>query len=126
MQNNYYDFYANEIMLRQHSQYPPYSRIALIEIKNEDVLKARHAANDFHKRLMKFGDRLQIRPPNEAVIAKIKGIYRFQIMVKSVKRTDPSGKILRRALLNVYADYNQRSRFSDVKPYFDVDPQSVM
>jgi primosomal protein N' (replication factor Y) len=126
LENNYHDFYTKEIMLRQQNQYPPFSRIALIEFKNDDYQKARHAANDFHKRLIKYGDKIQILPPNEAVIARIKGIYRYQILVKSLKRFDPGGKILRNAILDAYAEHNQRSRFSDVKIYFDIDPQSVM
>ena len=29
-------------------------------------------------------------------------------------------------LTNAFTDYNEKSRFRDVKIYFDVDPQSVM
>ena len=126
LDNNYNAFYQNEILLRQQNQYPPFSRIAMVEVKNEDEQKAKQAVNDFYRRLMMFADRLQILPPNEAIISKIKGIYRFQIMIKSLKKTDPNGKILRNALMNANSDYNQKSRFRDVKIYFDVDPQSVM
>jgi primosomal protein N' (replication factor Y) len=126
LDNNYEDFYRQEIMLRQQNQYPPFSRIAMVEIKNEDEQKAKQAVNDFHKRLIKFGDKIQILPPNEAIISKIKRVYRYQIMIKSLRRTDPNGKILRNALNNAFVDYNQKSRFKDVKVYFDIDPQSVM
>jgi primosomal protein N' (replication factor Y) len=113
-------------MLRQHSHYPPFSRIALVEVRNQDEQKAKHAVNDFHRRLTKFSDKLQVLPPNEAIISKIKGIYRFQIMIKSLRKLDPGGKILRNSLFNTFVDYNQRSRFKDVKVSFDIDPQSVM
>lgn len=126
LDNNYEEFYQKEIMLRLQSQYPPFSRIAMVEIKHMDNQTARQSAIDFHKRLMKFGDRLIILPPNEAVISKLKGIYRYQIMIKSLRKSDPNGRILRNAILNAYSDYNSTSRFKDVKPYFDVDPQSVM
>jgi len=126
LDNNYKAFYENEILLRQQNYYPPFSRIAIVEIKNEDEQKAKQAAIDFNKRLMKFSDKLIILPPNEAIIAKIKGIFRYQIMIKSLRRTDPNGKILRNALMNAFADYNQKSRFRDVKLYFDIDPQSVI
>lgn len=126
LDNNYHDFYKNEIMLRQQNNYPPFSRIALVEIKNEDEQKVKQAVNDFYKRLIKFGDKLQILPPNEAIIVKVKRVYRYHIMIKSLRRTDPSGRILRNALNNAFVDYNQKSRFRDVKVYFDVDPQSVM
>lgn len=126
LDNNYNEFYQKEIMLRQQSQYPPFSRIALIEIKDEDDQKVKQAVNDFHRRLMQFSDKLQILPPNEAIIFKVKGIFRYQIMIKSLRRIDPNGKILRNAIMNAYVDYNQKSRFRDVKVYFDIDPQSVM
>ena len=126
LDNNYNDFYQHEILLRQQNQYPPFSRLGLIEVKNEDEQKAKQAVTDFHKRLMKFGDRLFIMPPNEAIIAKVKRVYRFQIMIKSLRSSDPNGKILRNALLNAFIDYNQKSRFRDVKIYFDIDPQSVL
>jgi primosomal protein N' (replication factor Y) (superfamily II helicase) len=126
LDNNYKAFYESEILLRQQNYYPPFSRIGLVEIKNEEEQKAKQAALDFNKRLMKFSDKLIILPPNEAIIAKIKGIYRYQIMIKSLRRTDPSGKILRSALLNAFIDYNQKSRFRDIKLYFDIDPQSVI
>lgn len=126
LDNNYDAFYQNEITLRRQNQYPPFSRIALVEVKNEDDQKAKQAVNDFYRRLMMFADRLQILPPNEAIISKIKGIYRYQIMIKSLRKTDPNGRILRNALMNAFTDYNQKSRFKDVKIYFDVDPQSVI
>ncbi|MBK8945193.1 MAG: primosomal protein N' [Ignavibacteriae bacterium] len=126
LENNYQSFYENEILLRQQNFYPPFSRIAIVEIKNEDEQKAKQAAFDFNKRLMKFSDKLIILPPNEAVIAKIKGIFRYQIMIKSLRKSDPNGKILRNALMNAFVDYNQKSRFRDVKLYFDIDPQSVV
>ncbi len=126
LDNNYKAFYENEILLRQQNFYPPFSRIALVEINNEDQQKAKQAAFDFNKRLMKFSDKLIILPPNEAIISKIKGIFRFQIMIKSMRKSDPNGKILRNALMNALVDYNQKSRFRDVKLYFDIDPQSVV
>ena len=126
LDNNYNDFYQHEILLRQQNHYPPFSRLGLVEVKNEDDQKAKQAVADFHKRLMKFGDRLLILPPNEAIIAKVKRVYRYQIMIKSLRNTDPNGKILRNALLNAFIDYNQKSRFRDVKIYFDIDPQSVL
>lgn len=126
LDNNYAGFYRSEIMLRQQNHYPPFSRIGMVEIKNEDEQQAKQAVNDFHKRLISFGDKLQILPPNEAIISKIKGIYRYQIMIKSSKKVDPNGRILRNVLYNAFVDYNQKSRFRNVKVYFDIDPQSVI
>ena len=126
LENNYNEFYEKEIMLRQQSQYPPFSRIGLVEIKDEDEQKARQATNDFHKRLLKFSDKILVLPPNEAIISKIKRVYRYQILLKSLRNVDPSGKILRNALMNAYVEYNRDSKYRNVKVYFDIDPQSVL
>ena len=48
------------------------------------------------------------------------------MMLKSLIRVDLNGKILRNALLNAFVDYNQKSRFKDVKVFFDIDPKSVI
>jgi len=126
LNNDYDGFYESEIMLRQQSHYPPFSRIALVEIKDEDDQKARLAINDFYRILQKYSDKIILLPPNEAVIAKIKGIYRFQIMLKSLRKVDPNGRILRNALNNAFVEFNRISKFRDVKIYFDIDPQSVL
>ena len=126
LNNDYQGFYQSEIMLRQQSNYPPFSRIALVEIKDEDDQKARMAINDFYKILQKYSYGILLLPPNEAVIAKIKGIYRFQIMLKSLRKTDPNGRTLRNALNNAFIEFNRVSKFRDVKIYFDIDPQSVL
>ena len=124
--NDYQGFYENEIMLRQQNSYPPFARIAMVEVKDEDDKKGRQAINDFYRILQKFSYNIILLPPNEAVIAKIKGIYRFQIMLKSLRKIDPNGRMLRNALNNAFIEFNRVSKFRDVKIYFDIDPQSVL
>jgi primosomal protein N' (replication factor Y) (superfamily II helicase) len=69
---------------------------------------------------------LNISPPTEAVIYKIKGSYRFQIIIKSSRKTDTSGKIMRSAILNSFIEFNQKTKFRDVKVIIDIDPQSIL
>jgi primosomal protein N' len=69
---------------------------------------------------------LVISKPSAAIIARLKGFYRFHMLIKSLKDTDPGGKILRKALLNSFIEFNRKSRFRDIRLYFDMDPQSVM
>ena len=69
---------------------------------------------------------LKISKPAYAIIAKLKGFYRFQILIKSEKETDPGGAILRKAILDSVTVFKQKSIFKDVKLLYDVDPQSIM
>ncbi|MBX3009660.1 MAG: primosomal protein N' [Melioribacteraceae bacterium] len=122
---DYEGFYEKEILLREQSGYPPFSKIGLIEIKDENETRARAAINEFYGYLCKYGKSLIITPPGEATIFKVKGSYRFQIILKSSRKRDPSGKILRNAIIQSFIEFNQKSKFKDVRLIIDVDPQSV-
>jgi primosomal protein N' (replication factor Y) len=126
VENNYKGFYEKEIDLREKGEYPPFTRLGLIEIKDEKEDRARGAINEIAIILKKYSKGLKVSPPTEAVIYKIKGNYRFNILIKSSKKVDPSGKLLRNALLNSYIEFNQKSRFKDVKIILDIDPQSIL
>jgi primosomal protein N' (replication factor Y) len=124
--NDYSGFYAKEIQLRQQGGYPPFARLCLIEFKDEKESDAKGAAIDFYNYLKNYQPAIYINPPNPAVIARIKGQYRYQILVKSFRDKDMSGKVLRHAVLNSFIAYNQKSKFRDVKLIIDVDPHSVL
>ncbi|MEG8946232.1 primosomal protein N' [Rosettibacter firmus] len=126
IQNDYKGFYEKEIQLRQKGEYPPFTRLGLIEIKDQNENRAKAAITEFASYLKKYEKGLKISPPTEAVIYKLKGFYRYQILIKSFKKTDPSGKLLRNAILNSYIEFNQKSKFKDVKLIIDIDPQSII
>jgi len=126
LQNDYKGFYEKEIILRQKGEYPPFTRLGLIEIKDEKEERARAAITELYSYLKKYEKTLKISPPTEAVIYKLKGFYRFHILVRSSKKTDPSGKILRNAILNSYIEFNQKTKFKDVKLLIDIDPQNIL
>jgi len=69
---------------------------------------------------------LKITPPSTALIARLKGNYRFQILIKSSREIDPGGGILRKAVLDSFVEFNKKSRFKAVNLFYDVDPQSIM
>jgi len=123
--NDYHGFYENEIKLRKESEYPPFTRICTVETKDDSERKARGALNDFYNFLIKKEASLSISVPQPAMIARIKGKYRFKILIKSQKSIDPSGKYLREAVLESFIEYNKLSKFSDIKPIIDMDPQST-
>ena len=77
-------------------------------------------------KLKKYSKWLKISPPTPALISRLKGQYRYQILIKSPKETDPGGKILRKAILDSFTEFNRKSRYKDVRLIYDVDPQSVI
>lgn len=126
LMNDYKGFYEKEIMLREQGEYPPFTRLGLIEMKDEKENRVKSAINEFFDYLRKFGKGLKMTPPTEAIIYKLKGQYRFQILIKSHKKYDSSGKKLREAILKSFIEFNQKSRFKDVKLMIDIDPQSII
>lgn len=126
LMNDYNGFYEKEILLRQSAGYPPFSRLCLIESKDEDEQAARGAIEEFYQYLQKYRSSLRITPPSEAIIAKLKKNYRFHILIKSDKKLDPGGAVLRNAVANAFVEFNRTSRFRNVRLIFDIDPQSII
>jgi len=124
--NDYKGFYEKEISLRKKTGYPPFVRLCLIETKDEKESAARDALKDFYKILLKYNTKLQVMPPAEAVILRVKGQYRFQLLIKSSRITDAGGAVLRKAVLETYIEFNKVSRFRNVRLTIDVDPQNII
>jgi primosomal protein N' (replication factor Y) len=130
--HDFIGFYNEEINYRQELSYPPFSRIALIEIKgtNEaDVTK--HAikfSEHLKSNLPKAGGQLIILGPSEAAIPKLKNFYRWHILIKDLKSKDPSGKILKDVLTKAVNGYNNSNlaKNRSVKIIIDVDPVGMM
>lgn len=126
LQNDYDGFYKREIIERERLGYPPFTRLALIETKDKSDQKAKGAASDFRKALKKYDKHLKISEPTTALIYKLKGFYRYHILIKSSRKSDPAGKLLRKAVLEAYTEFNRLSRYKEVKLFYDIDPQSIM
>jgi len=126
LENDYSGFYAKEKEDRGKMGYPPFTRIALIETKDASMDKAKGAAYDFYKEIIKYKNYLKVSDPTTAQIFKLVNNYRYHILIKSYKDKDPGGAILRKAILDSWTEFNKKSRYRDIKLYYDVDPQSIM
>lgn len=126
LQNDYEGFYKTEIGLRKQGGYPPFTRLCLIETKDSNDNRAKNAIKQFHDILKKKSKGLIIAPPNEAIIHKLKGEFRYHLIIKSKRDIDPNGRLLREAVLSTFIEFNKVSRFRDVKLIIDIDPQGLM
>lgn len=124
--NDYAAFYQKEILLREQMGYPPFTRICLIEAKDENEDLAKGAISDFYNFLLSYKKGIRVTPPSPAILAKLKKLYRFHILIKSDRKFDPGGAYLRNAVLNSYILFNQKSRYRNIRLFFDIDPQSIL
>ena len=82
--NDYAGFYEHEIKIRRQMNYPPFSHIFMILFVSPDeanLIKALHQLAEIMKHYNRKG-LCEILGPAPAVISKIRGSYRWKLLVK--------------------------------------------
>jgi primosomal protein N' (replication factor Y) (superfamily II helicase) len=118
-------FYEEELEERRALDYPPFSRLALIEMRGEKEATVQKESTRFAGLLRKAGSHLSILGPTPAVIAKINNAYRWHIILKSPKTTDPSGHRLRESIRATLREF-EKNTARDVRTIIDIDPIGLM
>jgi primosomal protein N' (replication factor Y) (superfamily II helicase) len=127
LDHDFMGFYTEEIEFRREANYPPFTRVILIEAKGHTEQKIQSAAEEFSKRLQALYPAITILGPAPAVIAKIMNNYRWQLLVKSNSEQDKNGAQARAAVRRVYYEMlATEGKRSGIKLIVDVDPQSTM
>ena len=128
--HNFTGFYQEELEYRRELDYPPFSRIVLLEFSGERENEVQHHAKKFTEFLAMLNQQKKfiILGPADAAISKIKNVYRKHVVVKDLKSSDPSGSYLRSALLKAKAQYDASPLIvgRKIKMIIDVDPQGMM
>jgi len=125
-QHNFKQFFLNELPIRNELNYSPFGRLVYILIKGETEEKVKSAAEIFSKCLILPKNLGEILGPIPAPLSKIKKNYRWQLIIKSNKKIDPSGNILRKYLINAIATYKSQKIKRNVKILIDIDPISLL
>ncbi|HCA80520.1 MAG TPA: primosomal protein N' [Bacteroidetes bacterium] len=122
-------FYKEELEYRRELDYPPFSRIVLIEFRGASESDVTQHVNKFSEFLMpKAGTWFSVLGPADAAIPKIKNLYRKHLVVKNLKSTDPAGVKMRAALQLTRQQYGASpfGKNRAVQMIIDVDPQGMM
>lgn len=123
-QQNYKEFYNTEIQAREEFDYPPFSQVVRLIISSDNNFRAEKSAQEIAMRLSAIIDkqgvseRLIVLGPTACVIERIKGMYRFQIIIKN-KMGEKGHSFLTRFL-------NQVTMPKDIKLAIDVDPIDIL
>jgi len=130
LMHNFTGFYQEELEYRRELDYPPFSRIVLLEFSGERENEVQHHAKKYAEFLAMHNQQKKfiILGPADAAISKIKNVYRKHVVVKDLKISDPSGSFLRSALLKAKAQYEESPLVfhKKIKMIIDVDPQGMM
>lgn len=125
--HDYNSFYYNEIKARKAVNYPPYSRISLIETRSEDKLLAEGKIKELFNFIKeKDGKKLlDVLPPHPPLFSKLKDKYRYHLLIKSAKSTDPGGKYINK-ILRLAKEYADQNITHKVHVTFDVDVVNLL
>lgn len=116
---NYEEFYRKEIEYRKQLGYPPFSRLMNILIEGKDSAKVSEKAHSLTKLLQKtLPATTRVVGPHPAPTAKIKGKYRWQIVLFSRR-----GLRIHEELKSVLEKYKNEK---GTKIGIDVDPVSLL
>lgn len=121
LNQSYEQFYEMEIRFRKLMQYPPFVSLANIVFSGKDSSKTLDEAREFAKLILAFKtESMKMLGPAIAPLAKLGGLFRFQILVKS-----PSRKSLRECLTSASNHYAQKGK-RHAQFSIDIDPYSVV
>jgi primosomal protein N' (replication factor Y) len=123
---DYAGFYRHEIEFRRMLGYPPFRSLVQILVRAAAAEKARRlaqqVADELKSGIDRAGDRkrLQVLGPATAPLEKLRGQYRFQVLLKGMPGHDPTG-----ILHDAFARLAQRK--APMKSiHVDVDPMSML
>ena len=121
-------FYEEEQTYRKELDYPPYSRLVLIEFKGKQENEVLRYASEFAGLLKQHGRHFITLGPAEAVIARLRGSFRCHIVIKDLKISDPSGAYLHQALGKALDSFrgSAMGKNKSVQLIIDVDPVGMM
>jgi len=117
LKHNYRSFYEKEIEFRKELNYPPTTNLVIILAKGKDEEKVITASEKIGSLLKREINRVTILGPAPAVLNKIAGKYRWQIIIKT---TDM--KCIGEFFQRHYLGFERKG----VEINVDVDPVSML
>ncbi len=122
-----FEFYDKELKVRKSLEYPPFTRLILIEFKGENERDVDLSSEEFAKELRaNLKQQVQILGPAPAAIPKIKRNYRYHIMMKMPKELDKNAKEIARVIWQLKEKFEVKLNSKGIKLVIDVDPQNTV
>ncbi len=120
LRHDYESFYEAEIQFRRTFHYPPVTSMIALLFRGENLIDVERAANECGRMLERAVEPLtgtRLQGPAPAPLARIKAVWRFQILLRSPMRT-----ALRKAVEAVLLP----RKWKGVDVAIDVDPINIL
>ena len=111
------EFMSEELVFRHAFGYPPATRMAVIRFESKDGAAARAAAETASRLARPVPEEARLRGPAPAPIERLRGYWRWQILLNASSR-----EILRELIVRTESETPPRS----VRVVVDVDPLSTL
>lgn len=119
MSHDYVKFYEEQMPIRRQFNYPPYSRLVMIKLKDIDSQKLNKAADGLAK-ILRQVFKENFLGPEYPVVSRVKNLYIKQMMIKISK--DLNSGMVKDFIRNTIEDFKRNNDFKSVKIQVDVDP----
>jgi primosomal protein N' (replication factor Y) len=120
------DFLGEELQHREDLSYPPFSRLVVIEMISSDYAQLERQAMELYKTFPKDKAELDVLPPTDPVIKKVRKKYRKIIVIKNNKQLDPTGKVMRKYVWGCVDFYTKQGGHGHLRININVDASTVM
>ncbi len=119
MSHDYVKFYEEQMPIRRQFNYPPYSRLVMIKLKDVDNIKLNKAASELAK-IFRQVFKENLLGPEYPIVSRVKNQYIKQMIIKISKELN-SNKV-KDYIKNTIEDFKHNNEFKSVKIQIDVDP----
>jgi len=126
VQQNLEMFINRELNERNPLNYPPFSRLALIQVSDLNDQRADSVAHKVADFLLPLRGKIEISGPAPAPLSRLNNRYRYLLILKSRKEHDPNGYLLRALLQQLLNSKTYSSLSHQARLTIDIDPMDLL
>jgi len=125
MNHNYEALYQWIIQEREELCYPPFGKMVIVRFKGKNKNEVARTSRLFADTLPNE-EGMTCLGPIPAPLPKIKGLFRYQLILRSENRKDPGGKRIRNCIRTALLQFYEKNDFRNVRLAIDVDPVDML
>jgi len=122
---DYIKFYKREIEQRRGLGYPPWGKLAIIRFKGKNEAAVQKTGILLRSQIHDYKD-ITVLGPAPCPITRIKQLYRYQIILRSPRTSDPAGNKIRSIIRKGLASLQKKNLPFGVRISVDIDPVDIL